>query len=509
MLKSIEPNIDYTSKLEAIVELAHILKQESDFNQILQIVTEKACELFSADIALLMMTNPQTHNTIKTVFSEKNDSYVRDSHAIDSSISGWVLKYKNVFLSPDISKDTRFRKDLFKDTTYKSVLCCPLFAEGIIIGTILLVRQNELPFDDQDMEYLNQYSSIVSPFLRNVQKIQQYFSYEISGKTLVNKYATIGLMGKSRKFVELLKAIEIAVKSDIRVVIDGDSGTGKELVAKAIHKFSPRSHKEFIALDCGAIPENLIESALFGHIKGAFSGATENRHGLIQEAHEGTLFLDEITNLPLNLQTKLLRFLQEGEFRQVGGNKLIKVKVRIVSAASKSLYELVRQNKFREDLFYRLYVYPIKVPSLSERKEDISILSNYFLQKFAKQQKKKLKYLHEEMIDFLSSHKWRGNIRELENFIEHLVVFAPSGSEILDHTILPKEYQKKWNFNQPKQKKTDHSLFDRVADFEKQLIRKSLIDNNWNQVQAARTLKISEPTIRYKINKFGITKPKK
>ncbi len=508
MPKSIESQNDYISNLEALIELAHILKQESDFKQILQITTEKAGALFAADFALLMMTNPQTQNTIKTVFSDREESTDRESHAINSSISGWVTKYRKILLSRDITKDTRFRADLVKDTTYKSVLCSPLCAEGIIIGTLLLVRENELPFKEQEMEYLNQFSAIVSPFLRNVQKIQQYFNYEISNKALLDKYETAGLIGKCRKFIELLQAIETASKSDIRVLIEGESGTGKELVAKAIHQFSSRSQEKFVALDCGAIPDNLIESELFGHIKGAFSGAAENKPGLIQEANNGTLFLDEIANLPINLQTKLLRFLQEGEIRRIGSTKNIKVNVRIISASGKSLFELVQQNKFREDLFYRLYVYPLKIPTLGERKEDIPLLANYFIKKFSGQQKKELKQLHEEMIPYLSSHKWRGNIRELENFIEHLVVLAPPDAEILDHEILPKEYQKEWKFYRPKKKSKDDSLFKRVAQYEEELIRKTLNDNDWNKAQAARVLKVSEATIRYKINKFGILKPK-
>jgi len=508
MPKSIKSNTDYISKLEALIELAHSLKQESDFKQILQIITEKACGLFAADFALLMMTNPQTHHTIKTVFSVRENSTDRESHAINSSISGWVIKYKNILLSRDIQKDTRFRKSLVQESSYKSVLCSPLIAEGIIIGTLLLVRENELPFDDQEMEYLNQFSSIVSPFLRNVQKIQQYFEYKISDKTLLDKYATVGLLGRCRKFVELLQAIEIATKSDIRVMIEGESGTGKELVAKAIHKFSPRGDKKFVALDCGAIPDTLMESTLFGHVKGAFSGATEHQQGLIQEANNGTLFLDEIANIPLSLQTKLLRYLQEGEIRQIGSSKIIKVNVRIVSASSSSLFQLVEQNKFREDLFYRLYVYPVKVPSLGDRTEDIPLLASYFLKKYSQQQNKKLKHLHEELIDYLSSYNWSGNIRQLENFIEHLVALAPPETEILDLEILPKEYQKEWKRHQPQKKSPSTSLFKHLADYEAELIRKSLSENNWNQVQAARALKVSEATIRYKIKKFGITKPK-
>jgi transcriptional regulator with GAF, ATPase, and Fis domain len=509
MPKTIESKTDYISKLEALIELAYILKQESDFKQILQITTEKAGALFAADFALLMMTNPQTQNTIKTVFSDREESTDHESHAINSSISGWVTKYRNILLSRDITKDSRFRPDLVQDLTYKSVLCCPLHAEGIIIGTLLLVRENDLPFEDADMDYLDKFSAVVSPFLRNVQKIQQYFDLKISDEALLEKYQTAGLIGKSRKFIELLQSIETASKSDIRVLIEGDSGSGKELVAKAIHQFSSRSRERFVALDCGAIPDSLIESELFGHVKGAFSGATDDKAGLIQEARNGTLFLDEIANLPLILQTKLLRFLQEGEIRQIGSTKNIKVDVRIISASSKSLFELVKENTFREDLYYRLYVYPIKIPTLHERKEDIPLLANHFISKFSRQQQKKLQQLHEELIPPISSRKWPGNIRELENFIEHLVALAPNDVEILGHEVLPIEYQKEWKFKRLKKKTGEESLFNLLAKYEEEIIRKALNDNGWNRAQAARALKVSEATIRYKINKFGISKAKK
>jgi transcriptional regulator with GAF, ATPase, and Fis domain len=498
----------YISKLEALIELAHLLTNESDFDQILGTITNQACVLFAADSASLMMINPQTHNTIKTVFSEGERDADREHHVVNSSISGWVLKYQKSLFSREIKKDTRFRKGLLKSTNYNSVLCSPLYAEGNMIGTMLLVRVNDLPFEEQDMEYLEQFSTIVSPFLRNVQKIQQYFKYKTSDKVLLDKYTAVGLIGKCRKFMELLQAIETASKSDIRVLLEGESGTGKELVAKAIHRFGLRSEKKFVALDCGTIPENLMESTLFGHVKGAFSGATEHQTGLIQEAHQGTLFLDEIANIPLQLQVKLLRFLQEGEIRPIGSNKLIKVDVRIVSASSRSLIDLVQENAFREDLFYRLYVYPIKIPSLMERKEDIPVLANYFLNTFSKQQRKELKLLHEEVLGFLSSHPWRGNIRELEHFIERLVVLAPADVEVLDYEMIPEEYQEERKTQKIKKKAVNVSLFKRVSQYEADLIKNALTENDWNQAQAARSLNISEPTIRYKMNKFGIARPR-
>ncbi len=507
MAKISNSDIDYISRLEALLDLSHILTQESDFKHMLQIITGKARTLFSADFALLMMINPQTHNTLKTVFAGREESTADQQHAINSSISGWVIKYRRTLLSRDIRQDSRFKNGLLRKCMYRSVLCSPLYAEGMIIGTLLLARSNQSTYDDQDMVMADHFSGIAAPFLRNVEKLKEYFDHKISDQILIEKYKPLGLIGKCHKFIELLQAIEIAAGSDIRVIIEGESGTGKELVARAIHRISQRSQQKLIAMDCGAIPEHLIESTLFGHTKGAFTGASEHRTGLIQEADQGTLFLDEISNIPLMLQAKLLRFLQEGEFRPVGGNKLIRVNVRIISASSRPLYQLVEQNRFREDLFYRLYVLPIKIPSLGDRKEDIPVLAQYFLLKFAQQHHKKLKHLHEGIIEYLKQNKWSGNIRELENFIERLVALAAPENEILDHEALPATLRKELEIERPKQRKTDLPLFTALADHEREIIRKALSENNWNQARTARLLQISEASIRYKINKLGIKKP--
>jgi Nif-specific regulatory protein len=496
------------NKIESLLELAGILENESEYQKVLQLVSQKAAIYFQSDFAIIMMINPQTHQTVKTIFSEENKGARDKNHVVHTNVSGWVIKYNRSLLSENIKRDGRFRKNLLKNTSYNSVLCAPLRAESVVIGTLILARESKKTYHEDDLKFLNKYSSIISPFLRNVQKINQYFDRQVSENTLIQKYETLGLIGKCQKFVEMLKAIEIATQSDIRVLLEGGSGTGKELISKAIHKLSSRSQKKFIAFDCGTVPANQMESELFGHVKGAYTGAISDRKGLIQEADGGTLFLDEISNLTLDLQTKFLRILQEGEIRSLGSNQTISVDVRIICANSNSLIKLVQQNKFREDLFYRIYVYPIFVPSLSDRREDIPLLANHFVEKFTHEQNKKMKNLHEDIIDFLLIHHWAGNIRELENFIERLIAVAPPEIDIIDYQILPLEYKKEWKKVKSSLATTsiESSLSESVADYESKLIRKALLDNGWNQSRAARALKISEKTIRYKMEKLGIVK---
>jgi Nif-specific regulatory protein len=347
------------------------------------------------------------------------------------------------------------------------------------------------------------------PFLSNSQKIRQYFHPLIPESSLILKYKNAGLYGKSERFVELLHAIEAATKCDVRILLVGKTGTGKELISKAIHKFSSRANYPFIAIDCGAIPNTLLESELFGHKRGAFTGAHTDRQGLFLEANGGTLFMDEINNLPYEMQSKLLRVLEEGEVRPVGGDKTFKTNVRIIAASSAPLKKLVDDNLFREDLFYRLHVYPIYIPDLSERQEDIPILADHFLNQYAKQQNKSAQNFHEEVIDFMKQRSWDGNVRELENFIERIVTVTPPDASTIDPSLFPMEMQKELEKFRLKIDASIRStpLKDKVNKYETEIVKKTLIECGWNQSEAARRLNTSEKNIRYKIEKYNIRKP--
>lgn len=497
-------------KLESLINLASVLAQQSDYEQVLRLVVQKASSLMNADDALIMMINPQTRQTIKTLYKTGIENKNRQYQLVHLNISGWVIQHNQSLLTENIHKDTRFRRNLFKNVPVKSVVCTPLKAEGVIIGTLMLLNKSTgKVFNRDDVHYLERFATIASTYLRNVQKIQEYFVPCLTEQMLLNKYQKFGLIGKSQQFIDLLKGIESASRCNVRVLLEGQSGTGKELVAKAIHYCSPRAQNKFIAIDCGAIPGNLIESELFGHVKGAFTGATAARKGLLEEAHQGTLFMDEIANLSLEMQAKLLRVLQEGEIRPVGSNVFRKVDVRIVAASSASLAMLVEKQQFREDLFYRLNVYPISIPSIAERSDDIPFLANHFLKKFANQQQKQTKFFHEEIIEFMCQHNWRGNIRELENFVERMVTLAPQDMKIIDATILPPEFKKELHkLKSVKEQETSSSLEEMVSEYEQKIIHQALVNNDWNQSKTARVLKVSEQTIRYKMAKLGIVKPR-
>jgi len=493
-----------------LVELATILSQQNEFHEILRVVSQKTSCLLRAEMALILMLNPRTHETIKTIHKEGIEVTQRQYRSVQNQISGWIMINKKPLVSPDIKQDARFRKVNFGDVAIKSVLGVPLIVEGVFIGSIILLNKDQMSkFTGEDLTYLEKIAIIAAPYLRNVQEIQHYFQTPLPEPTLLKKYQDMGLLGKSKLFITMLQAIEAAARCDVRVLLEGRSGTGKELVAKAIHQLSQRSSGPFVAVDCGAIPENLVESELFGHVKGAFTGATADQRGFIEEANHGTFFMDEIANLPTDTQAKLLRVLQENEVRPVGSRKSRKVDVRIIAAGSTSLKKLVDEQKFRDDLFYRLHVYPIYIPSLNDRRDDIPMLAHHFLKKYSRQQEKQIAAFDESILHFLKHRIWQGNIRELENLVERLITLTPLETNIVNQHIFPedirKEFKKmkieeKYDYDIPK------SLTESLEEYEVQLIRKALIQHNWNQSQAARQLKIPVQTISYKIKKLGITK---
>ncbi len=499
--------LDSSQKLENLLELAVILGRQSDAKEALRIVSQKTCTLLGAEVASIMMINPKTRDTVKTIIKEGKDIDRRRYSLAQANIVGWCRYHKASFQTDDLKNDDRFTAGLFQDGLVKSAMCVPLIVDEDAIGYLVAMNKgDEAVFDQADFELLEKLAAISAPFLSNVQSAQEYFNTPLPDASLFAKFEAFGLLGNSEPFTELLRAIDAAARCDVRVLLQGQSGAGKELVAKALHKLSARQNKPFVAIDCGAIPEHLIESELFGHVKGAFTGATQDRKGLFEDADRGTLFMDEIANLPMDMQAKLMRVLQEGEVRPVGGNRTRKIDVRIVSASSASLTDLVADQKFREDLYYRLHVYPILIPSLEARSDDIPNLAKRMLAKFAKQQGKEISGFDSEVVRFLVGRKWPGNVRELENMIERLVTLCPPGKTVIDAALLPKDLRDAKQQNQTAELdfSVTRSLEEKVSDYERQLIEHALKKHGWNQSQAARELKTLVQTLRYKMKKLGI-----
>lgn len=318
-------------------------------------------------------------------------------------------------------------------------------------------------------------------------------------------YRVENIVGTSKAIQRVFNLIATVAPTEGTVLITGESGTGKELVARAIHYNSPRREGPFIVVDCGTIPDNLMEAELFGYIKGAFTGASETQKGLIEVARKGTLFFDEIGNLNLPLQAKLLRLIQEREFRPVGGREIIKADIRIIAATNKDLLLLVKEGSFREDLFYRLNVFPIFMPPLRERKEDIPVLTEYFLRKYSKELGKRVSYISAEAMKELFSYDWPGNIRELENVIHRAVILARGDTLRPEDIIIPKTEDIKVPRNLRELKETKKRLKARsIEGIERSFILDALGRNDWNISRAAAEVGMQRTNFHSLMKKYGI-----
>lgn len=303
------------------------------------------------------------------------------------------------------------------------------------------------------------------------------------------------LIGESDKMKNIFELISSVAPTDTTVMIRGESGTGKELVAKAIHLNSKRKYFPIITVNCGALAESLLESELFGHEKGAFTGAQYKRKGKFEMANGGTIFLDEIGSVSPKMQVELLRVIESKKFNRVGGNEIIESDFRVITATNEPLEDLVKQGKFREDLYYRLNVFSIFIPPLRERRKDIEVLIDYFLKKFSKSMNKNFTRVSQEAMDFMMQYQWYGNVRELENAIERAVVVGTPPEITMKDLPFSLESVNKDN--------SGYSL----ADVEKGYIEKVLLQNDWNISKSAEILEIDRVTLYNKINKYGLTKP--
>lgn len=321
-----------------------------------------------------------------------------------------------------------------------------------------------------------------------------------------DRYHFDKIIGQSTKMLELYDLLEKVAPTKTNILITGESGTGKELVAKAIHYNSPRKERPFVTLNCGAIPESLIESELFGHMKGAFTDAIATKKGLFEVADEGTIFLDEISELPLMMQVKLLRVLQDREFKRVGGTEDIRVDVRIISATNKDLEEAVRQKEFREDLFYRLNVIQIRLPALRERKEDIPLLASHFVKRYSEELGKQISQISPEALRILMQYDYPGNVRELQNIIERSVALETS-TELTAQNLTSYIEEQLPSRKRPLDLEIPNEGIDLekiVEDVERTLLLKALDRTKGIKKKAAELLHINFRSMRYRLEKYGL-----
>ena len=342
--------------------------------------------------------------------------------------------------------------------------------------------------------------------LAKVERITQLNSLIKENEYLLNKlqqtYDFTNMIGKTDKIQDLFRLVKDVAATNTTILIGGESGVGKELIANAIHYNSSRVKRPFVKVNCGVLAESLLESELFGHVRGAFTGAIKDKIGRFEMANGGTLFLDEIGDISLNMQLKLLRVLQEGEFERVGGTETLKVDVRIIAATNKDLKKSIDEGTFRHDLYYRLNVIPITVPPLRERREDIKYLVNHFIDKFNRVYGKSVREIEPRAMELMESYAYPGNIRELENLIERIIVLDKTGK--INVADLPENIRGISGETSAEEVDFENGLSNLVEDYEKNLIIQALEKNKFNKFQTAKMLNMNRSTFMSKIKKYGI-----
>ncbi len=432
----------------------------------------------------------------------------RGTYKLGEGITGRVIKSGEPFLVPKISQEPMFldrtatRREV-KDQEI-SFMCVPIKKGKQVIGSLSVDRPyDELYPLDEGVKFLSIIATMIAQHVINLERNQlekERLREENQRlrKELSEKYSVANIIGNSNKMREVFQMISQVCKSNATVLIRGESGTGKELVANAIHYKSLRSSQPFVKVNCSAIPSNLVESELFGHEKGAFTGAIRQKPGKFEIANKGTIFLDEVGSIDMDVQAKLLRVLQEREFERVGGYHTIKANIRVIAATNKNLEEALEKGTFRSDLYYRVNVFPIYIPPLKERKTDILLLADHFLEKYANENKKDIRRLSTPAIDMLMQYHWPGNVRELENCIERAVLVCEES--VIHSYHLPPSLQT----GEESDTLPVLSLEDSVGNLEREMIIDAMKNTHGNMVSAAKMLRITERKFAYKVKKYGL-----
>jgi Nif-specific regulatory protein len=479
--------------LAVLNEFSQLVAKTQTMEQFLNRLLELVINATEADRGAVLLLNARSNQlSVRASRNRAGQAEIQSSR----SILRYVLKRGIGILSPSPFEDERFNaSDSVTDLGLRAIICVPMRVRNRIIGIITLDSAEGEDFQQQHLYLLNTVAAQAALFIDNLrlQENQKRANLGIR-RSLQSENLVIG---KSRRMREIIDVIKIVAPTDSTVLIRGESGSGKEVIARTIHRQSKRRDKPMIALNCGALSPTVLESELFGHEKGAFTGAIQQRLGRFELADGGTLFLDEISEMSLELQVRLLRVLQEQEFERVGGQKTIKVDVRIIAATNRDLIKAIRNSSFREDLYFRLKVIELEMPPLRERIDDIPLLAQHFLQSFAGEMGRPTPTLSQEALEAMKRYPWPGNIRELKNAIERAVVLTRD--DVIQAGELPLTSHMG---EDPEDAQDDYTL----AGSEERQIRKVLRVTEWNKTQAAKLLGISRARLDRKIKDYDITK---
>ena len=452
---------------------------------------------------------------IRTVEEQKNGAHVKmDTMRFPDhfGVAGWVMRENKAVIIPDLSADDRFSNELDFQQNLKtrSMICVTLKTRKGLIGVLYALNKLKGDFSLKESRLLEILSGTIAMAIENArmygeikQQADNLVKENVRLRSEIQEYFNVqGIIGSSAAMRAVFSLLEKVLNTDTSVFIQGETGTGKELIAKVIHYNSPMKDKPFVAENCGALSENLLESELFGHVKGAFTGAIADKKGLFEMADGGTVFLDEIADMPYAMQTKLLRVLQEGQVRPVGASQYLKVDFRLITSSNRELQDEVQNGTFRDDLFYRIQVFPIVLPPLRERKDDIPLLADHFLEKFAVKRNKSASRLTPRALDQLMQHDWPGNVRELEHEIERALILAGEDTHISEKYLSEKVRGSEQNETALPQDQA--SLQEAIRLLERRMVADALDKTDGNRSQAARLLGLTRQGLLNKIVRYKI-----
>jgi len=496
--------------MEFLVNISNLISHSDDLYSNLELLMDELCTFFNAKYSMMTIVDQLNDKIMLSAshgLTEKEKS--KGIYHVGEGIIGQVVASGEPVIIPDISKERRFLNKigvgmsaLVNKGHLMAFLCVPVIIKNETVGTLSIHKEHSGKKDfEHDIKLLNVIAILIGKNLSIHRKhIEELDELRKENRRLQSEKPLIpdNIIGNSALMHDLYQLIERVSPTNSTVMIRGESGVGKELIAEAIHKASPRAKMPFVKVNCSALPETLIESELFGHEKGSFTGAESSHTGRFEIANGGTIFLDEIGDVPLSIQVKLLRVLQQRQFERVGGTKTITVDVRVITATNRNLEEMIMNNTFREDFYYRINVFPIYVPALRERKADITMLTDHFIAKINKRNGMNVKRITGGALDLLMLYNWPGNIRELENVIERAMIMTTD--DVIHSYNLPPTLQTAVSSD------TVHksSLKMVLGKAEKQIITDALIVNHGNLTKSALQLGITDRILGLRIKKYNL-----
>jgi len=489
--------------VEALSKVSEMLDTLTSEEEVYARVLELLVTLFAAERGILFLWDP-VENDLKVAKAyptalEGDQATLADARDLSKTSAFSAMSQEEVLFSNSALSDERFaQRQSVVLNRIQSLMCAPLKLGGEVIGAIYLdSRLGGTLFSDQDRPFLKAVASVASAAIEKAREYRELRdrAEALRGETLAQGGLS-GMLGTSQPMLALFARAKQVAETDATILIEGESGTGKELLAKAVHALSKRKDKSFVEVDCGALPETLLESELFGHKKGSFTGAFEDKHGLFEEAHGGTMFLDEISSASQGVQAKLLRVLQEGEIRRIGETRPRKVDVRVICATNKNLEGEVALKRFRRDLFYRLKVFSLKVPPLRERAGDIFLLAEHFRKLYAARMGKPVRGFRREAVEAMLRSSWEGNVRELQYAVERAVILCQGHYLGLSDLEIPAPVA------------GPSLLFKDLLESQKEYyVRQALEASSGNISQAARQLGVSYQNFVWLMQRFQIKRP--